>query len=268
MADTATIRTAWSDLDPTVRLLIAAVIAALAACGWAYMIYMTWAMGHMHLVDMWMPPQSGARAWTAYDFTMLFVMWLVMMVAMMLPSATPLAMLFAQVQQKRRGSEQIIVPTYLLLAGYIGACGVFSVVVTLLQWQLHERALLNPMMDSRSYLLSGVVLLIAGVYQWTPWKDVCLRYCRTPMSFLLGSWRDGADGAFVMGLHHGTYCVLCCWGLMLVMFAVGVMNMLWMVVITLFILLEKTVLPPRIGSISVGTLLLLWGGSWLSLYPW
>ncbi len=268
MPGAATIRSTWSALDPGVRLPVLAMIAALAAVGWGYMIYMAWAMEQMHLVDMWMPPRAEVRAWGAYDFAMLFVMWLLMMVAMMLPSSAPLALLFAQVQHKRGSGERVIVPTYILLAGYVAAWGVFSAVITLAQWQLHVRTLLNPMMDSRSYLLSGAALLSAGAYQWTPWKDTCLRYCRTPISFLLGSWREGAGGAFVMGLHHGMYCVLCCWGLMLVMFAVGVMNMLWMVVIALFILLEKTVLPPRAGAGTVGTLLLLWGGWWLSLYLW
>ena len=262
MPSTATIRDTWSALDPSVRMAVISMIAALSLAGWGYMIYMAWAMDHMHLVDMWMPPRAGMRAWGAYDFLALFVMWLLMMIAMMLPSAAPLAMLFAQVQQKRRG-EQVVVPTYMLLAGYIAAWGVFSAVITVLQWQLHRSASLDPMMESQSYLLSGIALLIAGVYQWTPWKDVCLRYCRTPMNFLLGSWREGVGGALVMGLHHGTYCVLCCWGLMLVMFVVGVMNVLWMIVIALFVLLEKTVLPPRGGSVTVGAILLLGSVWWL-----
>ena len=266
MPSTATIRSTLSTLPPPIRAAVFAMIAALATAGWGYMVYMAWAMDHMHLVDMWMPPHPGVRVWVAYDFLMLFVMWLLMMIAMMLPSATPLALLFAQVQQKRKGTTQVIVPTYMLLGGYITAWGGFSLVITLVQWQLHQRGLLDPMMHSRSYLLSGIALLIAGAYQWTPWKDTCLRYCRTPMSFLLGSWREGGGGAFTMGVHHGTYCVLCCWGLMLVMFVVGVMNMLWMVLIALFVLLEKTILPLRSGSAAVGTILLLWGGWWLLLY--
>lgn len=268
MADTTEIRTAWASLDPTVRTLILLMIVALTAVGWGYMIYMAWAMDNMHLIEMWMPPRSGARAWLAYDFIMLFTMWLLMMVAMMLPSATPMSLLFAQVQQKRRGAGQVVVPTYLLLAGYIAAWGIYCATITVVQWRLHEAALLNPMMNSRSYLLSGAALMAAGIYQWTPWKDVCLRYCRTPMSFLLGSWREGVGGAFVMGLHHGMYCVLCCWGLMLILFAVGVMNMLWVIVIALFVLLEKTILPPRFGYLAIGAVLFAWGGWWLSLYPW
>ena len=268
MPDIAVVRQAWADIPAAARLLTLAVIATLAATGWGYMVYMAWAMDNMHLVEMWMPPRGGARAWVAYDFMMLFWMWLLMMMAMMLPSATPLAMLFAQVQRKRKGKHRIVVPTSILVAGYVAAWGVFSAVITVVQWQLHDRGLLNPMMNSRSYLMSGVALVIAGAYQFTPWKDTCLRYCRTPMSFLLGSWREGAGGALVMGLHHGMYCVLCCWGLMLVMFAVGVMNMLWMVVIASFVLLEKTVLPIRSGSMIVGAILLAWGGYWLTLYPW
>ena len=266
MPDVTVIRSTWSELAPAAKISTLTVIALLAMSAWGYMVYMAWAMENMHRVDMWMPPRGGMRAWVAYDFFMLFSMWLVMMVAMMLPSAIPLALLFAKVQQGRRGKDRVAVPTWLLVAGYIGAWGVFSVAITLVQWQLHQRGLLDPMMGSRNYLFSGVMLLIAGVYQWTPWKDTCLKYCRTPMSFLLGSWREGNGGAFTMGTHHGMYCVLCCWGLMLVMFAVGVMNMLWMVIIALFVLLEKTVLPPRSGSMLVGSILLIWGGWYLALY--
>ena len=265
MPSVAAIRHTWSSLDATARMAVVTTVAALLVVGWGYMIYMAWAMGNMHLVDMWMPPRAGMRAWAAYDFLMLFVMWLLMMIAMMIPSATPLALLFAQVQRKR-ATDPVAVPTSVLLAGYAAAWGVFSVVITLVQWQLHQRGLLDPMMDSRSYLFSGVMLLVAGAYQFTPWKDVCLRYCRTPMNFLLGSWREGTGGAFVMGFHHGAYCVLCCWGLMLVMFAVGVMNMLWMVLIALFVLCEKTILPPLSGARIVGTVLVLWGGWWLLVY--
>ena len=268
MPDVATIRSVWSELDPTARTLTIALIASLTVSAWGYMWYMAWAMGNMHLVDMWMPPQAGVREWIVYDFMMLFMMWIVMMLAMMLPSVTPFAMLFAKVQQQRKRSNQIVVPVYTLLTGYIISWGIYSVIATLVQWQLHKTTLLSPMMDSRSYLLSGTMLTIAGIYQWTPWKDVCLRYCRTPMNFLLGSWREGTYGAFIMGIHYGVYCVLCCWALMLIMFAVGVMNMLWMVVIAIFILVEKTVFPPRIGSAIIGTGLLVWGGWWLSLYLW
>ena len=266
MPDVTAIRNAWSGLGFAAKASTLTVIALLATSAWGYMVYMAWAMDNMHLVDMWMPPRGDMRAWLAYDFFMLFSMWLIMMVAMMLPSAIPLALLFAQVQQQRRGKNQIVVPTYLLVTGYVGAWGVFSIAITLAQWQLHQEGLLDPMMSSRNYLFSGLMLLIAGIYQWTPWKDTCLRHCRTPMSFLLGSWREGNGGALAMGAHHGMYCVLCCWGLMLVMFAVGVMNMLWMVIIALFVLLEKTILPPKIGSALVGSILLIWGGWYLALY--
>ncbi len=125
------------------------------------------------------------------------------------------------------------------------------------------------MMNSRSYLLSGCTLLIAGLYQWTPLKEACLSNCRSPLSFLMTSWKEGYLGAFKLGVHHGLYCVGCCWALMLVLFSVGVMNMLWVFLITAFVVLEK------VGPITssylrfiTGLMLIIWGSYWLSLHPW
>ena len=139
--------------------------------------------------------------------------------------------------------------------------------VSLFQWPLHERGLLDPMMDSRSYLLSGGILIIAGIYQFTPLKDVCLNQCRTPLGFIMTAWKDGNMGALKMGLHHGLFCVGCCWALMLILFAVGVMNMLWVILITIFVLLEK-VLPfsPSASRMITGMGLIIWGCYLLTLY--
>ena len=238
-----------------------------AAVGWAYMFYMAWAMQNMHLVDMWMPPQGSTRPWSSYDFFMLFLMWLVMMVAMMTPTVTPMVTMFATVNKSKKLKQQPYAPVWLFLFGYLLAWGVFSIVVSLLQWPLHVKGLLNPMMDSRSYLLSGSILIAAGIYQFTPLKDVCLNQCRTPLGFIMTAWKDGNWGALQMGFHHGIFCVGCCWVLMLILFAVGVMNMLWVILITIFVLLEK-VLPisPKAMRMMTGLGLVIWGGYWLLLY--
>lgn len=237
-----------------------------SATGWLYMFYMAWAMENMHLVDMWMPPLGNTRAWTGFDFFMLFLMWFTMMIAMMTPTVVPMVMMFTTVNKSKKRKQQPYAPTSLFLLGYLLAWGLFSVAVSLIQWPLHESGLLNPMMDSRSFLLSGSILILAGLYQFTPLKDVCLNQCRTPLGFIMTAWKDGYLGALKMGFHHGFFCVGCCWALMLILFAVGVMNMLWVIVITVFVLLEKvSPISPRATRAITGLGLIIWGGYWLSL---
>ncbi len=163
--------------------------------------------------------------WGATDVFFTFTMWAVMMVGMMSPSAAPVLLLFAAV------------PMFAL--GYMTIWVGFSACATLAQWALHQAALLSPMMAVASPRLAGALLIAAGAYQLTPLKRACLRHCQTPLGFLMSHWRDGAGGAFQMGLRHGVYCLGCCWALMCVLFAVGVMNLAWVGVLTAFILLEK-----------------------------
>ena len=237
------------------------------AVGWLYMFYMAWAMENMHLVDMWMPPIGGARSWTGFDFFMLFLMWFTMMIAMMTPTVIPMVMMFTTVNRAKKKKQQPYAPTSLFLLGYLLAWGLFSVIASLIQWPLHDSGLLNPMMNSRSYLLSACVLILAGIYQFTPLKDVCLDQCRSPIGFIMTAWKDGYVGALKMGFHHGIFCVGCCWALMLILFAVGVMNMLWVILITIFVLLEK-VLPvsPNVIRKITGLGLVVWGVYWLTLF--
>ena len=237
--------------------------------GWGYMAYMAWAMHNMDIVDMWMPPRAGTRAWLPYDFYMLFMMWTLMMIAMMTPSVLPMVSMYVTVKKSKKTRGQAYAPTFIFLLGYLLAWTLFSVVISIAQYPLHTSGLLNPMMDSRSYLLSGAILLLAGVYQWTPWKDACLEQCRSPLHYLMTRWREGYVGAMRMGLHHGIYCIGCCWALMVVMFAVGVMNVLWMIAIAFFVLAEKIspVSAKYLRMIS-GLVLVVWGSYWLSLYPW
>ena len=115
----------------------------------------------------------------------------------------------------------------------------FSILAGLVQWVLHEAALLSPMMSAASPQLGGAILIAAGAYQLTPVKGACLTHCRSPLGFLIGHWRDGLSGALQMGLHHGVFCLGCCWALMCVLFVVGVMNLFWVAAITAFVLLEK-----------------------------
>ncbi len=246
-------------------LVIGSGLAGIALAGWVYMWQMAWPMGHMERFEMWMPP-AASSIWSFMDFFMLFVMWSTMMVAMMTPSTLPMVAMFAAVSRGKRRREQSHTPTFIFVAGYLIAWTGFSVIATVAQWLLHAAGMLNPMMNSASYLLSGLVLIVAGLYQWTPLKDACLTTCRSPLAFLMTEWKDGARGAVLMGIRHGVYCVGCCWALMLVLFAVGVMNMLWVALISAFVLAEKVLPAPGPVRFASGVGLICWGTYWLSLY--
>jgi predicted metal-binding membrane protein len=150
--------------------------------------------------------------------------------------------------------------TWLFLAGYLIVWLAFSVAATALQWTLEQWSLVSAMsMWSASAYLSAAVLLAAGFYQWTPLKDVCLRHCRAPGSFLSRHWKPGARGAFQIGLRHGTYCVGCCWTLMALLFVGGVMNPVWIAAIAILVLLEKTMPGDRLLSRLSGLAFIVWG---------
>lgn len=172
------------------------------------------------------------------ELAILVVMWVVMMVAMMLPSVAPLILMFAR-DNRQKGARRVVGPAGILLAGYLLAWMGYSVPAATLQWKLHVEALLSPAMAGNSPLLQGFLLLTAGAFQFTPLKRACLARCRSPLGFLMSDWRAGPWGALVMGLKHGAYCVGCCWLLMLLMFAAGAMNLLWMAALALIVLAEK-----------------------------
>ncbi len=222
---------------------------------WAYLVYPALQMGGMS-TEMAMP---RVEEWGLADLLALYVMWSVMMVAMMVPSAAPLVLLFASVNRKRQKSADPLVPTGLFLLGYLVVWVGFSAGATLAQWSLHTAALLSPMMVSASPVLGGLLLLVAGIFQWTPIKQTCLRHCRSPFGFLTAEWREGRWSALVMGLKHGVFCVGCCWVLMALLFVAGVMNLLWVASIMAFVLLEKV--APRGARIGLagGTILVLAG---------
>lgn len=196
-------------------------------------------MGGMAMEGMATAPANvtDPRPWTVSDGLTMFGMWAIMMAAMMTPSAAPMILLYALVSRKRMNAA--IVPTSAFYLGYLVVWIVFSVGATVLQWGLGQLMLLSPMLVSVSPIFTGVLLIAAGIYQWTPAKRACLHQCRSPVDFLSKHWRPGRWGAFRMGLEHGTYCLGCCWTLMLVLFVGGVMNLLWVAAIAVLILIEK-----------------------------
>jgi len=214
-------------------------------------------------------PMTGASAWMmtldwdVRHLLLLWAMWAVMMTGMMLPSAAPLLLLYGAAA--RRSSPQTAArQTYALAAGYLAAWSTFSLGATALQRALASLLLLSPMMEAANSRVSAALLLIAGVYQWTPLKNACLHACQSPVGFLLGRWRSGGRGAFWMGLEHGSHCVGCCWALMLLLFAGGVMNVLVIVVLTAFVVLEKLVPVGRLGARISGAFLIA-AGCWVLL---
>jgi predicted metal-binding membrane protein len=237
------------------RWIVLAALLALTALAWARMTHDARGVGCGACCRMVAP---DTNPWDAATLLPLFFMWAGMMVAMMVPSASPMIMTFAMVQRKRRDQERPFVPTGIFLAGYLFAWMLFSAFAAVAQWILHAKALLTPMMVSNNSIFGGVILAAAGIFQFTPLKNACLKHCRSPLNFLLTDWREGKIGAFVMGLKHGAYCTGCCWILMLLLFLGGVMNLFWIAALSIFVLLEK-ILPKRFlfGKFA-GVILMIW----------
>ena len=191
------------------------------------------------------------QSWNVSYFLMMFSMWAIMMVGMMVPTAAPMILIYAAVARKAENQGMPIASTGVFTLGYILMWTVFSFLATLAQWQLDKAALLSPMMVANSPKFGAGLLVAAGIYQWLPVKDNCLRYCRSPFHFISAHWRPGNVGAFQMGLSHGAFCIGCCWVMMLLLFAGGVMNILWIAAITIFVLLEKVLpLGDRAGKLT------------------
>lgn len=202
------------------------------------------------------------RPWRAIDFALMFAMWSVMMVGMMLPAATPMALLYAQVVRKAARDGSVLPPTAVFVAGYLAAWALFSIAATTAQWGLERAALLSPMLVANSPRLGAGLLIAAGVYQLTPWKGACLSRCRDPVHFFATHFRPGVRGALRLGFRYGLYCLGCCWLLMGLLFVGGVMNLLWIAALSVFVLAEK-VIPLGASAGRVAGALMIGVGAWL-----
>lgn len=219
------------------RAIVLLGLVSIAALAWIYTAYLAWDMRGMHAAMELAMPQM--QVWGGLELTLLFFMWVIMMIAMMLPSATPMMLMYTSTLRRREPERGVLPQTGMFVSGYVTAWAGFSILATLAQWGLHAAALLSAMMVSSSAILGGVLLIMAGLFQWAPLKHACLRRCRSPLGFLMTEWREGRRGAFIMGLRHGLFCVGCCWALMALLFVTGVMNLLWIAVIAVFVLIEK-----------------------------
>lgn len=242
------------------RAMVIGSLTGLCLLAWLYLFYLGWQMGPMHGgTDMAMT-EPRLQGWSGTELLLCFIMWIVMMVGMMLPSATPMILVYHDTCRKRLSKGTPYLPTALFVLGYVAVWSLFSVLATAAQDGLHSSALLTSAMGkSSSPVMGGAILLAAGIFQWTPLKERCLTHCRSPLNFLLNEWRDGRMGAWVLGLRHGLFCLGCCWALMLLMFVTGVMNLLWVALIGGFVLVEKVAPLQRLVSAGSGALLSAWG---------
>jgi predicted metal-binding membrane protein len=257
---------AASELQPGAVVLVARhprrtiALLALALICWLFLVWLVVDMGHP-VAQLTMP---DSPQWNAANVAAIWSMWSIMMGAMMLPSALPMILSF--VHLAARSADAARAGSF--VAAYLAVWFGFSAGATAAQWLFQLMDWVNPMLVSTSSALTAVLLLIAGVYQFSPLKRTCLSRCRTPLGFLLGEWRPGTYGAFVMGLRHGLFCLGCCWALMALLFVGGVMNLAWIAALSITVAVEKLLplgerLAAALGLALIGVgcikLLALWG---------
>ena len=253
------------------RAIVAAALIILTALTWAYVwrLAADMDMGDMDTFGFRIIPAGmglmmpATAPWNTVELAFVFAMWAGMMIGMMTPSATPM-LIYARVgRQAARQGTPLAASAY-FAAGYLLSWIGFALVATSAQWALERAALLTPMMAGASDMFSGTVLIAAGVYQWTPLKDACLRQCQSPLLFIQrhGGFRSDASGALALGARHGAYCIGCCWALMALLFVGGVMNVLWIAAIAILVLAEKVIPAGRVISRIAGAGLFA-GGAWV-----
>lgn len=213
------------------RSAVAVGMLALSILGWALLAWMAVDMDS-EFAQLTMPTGPD---WDLANLLAISAMWAVMMAAMMLPSALPMVLTFVDLSERRGQRSRSLG----FVAAYLLAWFAFSAAAVAAQWALQAAGWINPMIVSTSVLLNALLLLIAGLYQFSPLKHVCLARCRTPIGFLLGEWRGGALGSFLMGWRHGLFCLGCCWALMALLFVGGVMNLAWIVALSIAVAIEK-----------------------------
>jgi predicted metal-binding membrane protein len=199
-----------------------------------------------------------APPWTFGYAALIFLMWAIMMMAMMLPSAAPTILLVAAL-----GRDRIAPVAVPFACGYLVVWTGFSLGATALQFGLDHAGVLSETMATSNAVIAGTALIVAGAYQWTPLKQACLRHCRSPLGFLLRRWRQGAWGAISNGIRHGFFCLGCCWMLMILLFVGGLMNLLWIAALALLVLIEKTLPWGGRTSRTTGGALIVWGAATL-----
>src|SRR5262245_14791765 len=255
------------------RAIVAASLLVLTMVAWAYVLWLADAMsmGGMQMDDMRTIANPfdiamipSLQPWSASEFGFLFIMWVVMMIGMMTPSAAPMILIYARVGRQAEVQGKPLAATGYFAAGYLTAWTVFSLFATTTHWALERASLLTPMMDSASNSLGGLILIATGLYQWTPMKDACLKHCQAPLLFIQrhGGFRRNPLGSLSIGFRHGLYCIGCCWALMALLFVAGIMNVVWIAGIAFLVLAEKVIPSGHLLSRMAGVALTA-AGIWL-----
>jgi predicted metal-binding membrane protein len=244
------------------RALIMASLIGVSTVSWLYLVHLARQMQPMaRMPNMVAAVMSPMRVpWSATDFLLMLVMWSVMMVGMMLPSASPIILTFATVNRRKRERGLPFLPTFAFTAGYLLVWGAFGLAATLAQWEMERSALMLASMKTGSAILAGILCFAAGFYQWTPLKRACLANCRSPLDFVINRWHDGRLGALRMGIEHGAYCLGCCAVIMALLFVGGVMNLLWVAAIAVLVFVEKLLPAGERIARGSGVLMIAFGG--------
>jgi len=256
------------------RAVVIVSLCMLTILAWAYTAWLAadMDMGGMDMTGFrmipaglgWMMPVD--TPWRPTEFATGFAMWAVMMIGMMTPSAAPMILLYAHVARSAARARKPFASAVWFAGGYFLAWTAFSGLATLTQWAVERLGFLAPDMALNSVMIGGVVLIVAGIYQWTPLKDVCLRQCQSPLRYIQqhGGFRPDAHGAVWLGLRHGIYCIGCCWTLMALLFVGGVMNLVWIAAIAILVLIEKALPVGRTISRVAGAGFLIAGARLLA----
>jgi predicted metal-binding membrane protein len=258
------------------RLIVGAALALVTALAWMYLV---WLARGMSMTDSTMPSMpdmpdmagmamhsAASHPWPPGEFLLTLLMWTVMMAGMMTPSAAPMILLYARVSRQATLQGKAFASSGWFAAGYLLSWTLFSIAATAAQSLLQRAALLTPMMDSASHRFGGGLLIVAGIYQWLPYKDACLRQCRAPLSFIQqhGGFKPDASGSLSLGVRHGFYCIGCCWALMSLLFVGGVMNLIWIAALAALVLVEK-VAPVGRGIARTAGIAMVVAGVWFVL---
>lgn len=246
------------------RIVVGVALAAITTVAWLYLLRLNSAMSSsaVMLSMPGMPAMGPAQnPFTPINLMLVIAMWATMMVGMMIPSASPMILLYARVARRAHAEGKPFAATGWFAGGYVLAWTAFAIIASVAQSELSSVALITPMMSTASDSLAGAILITAGLYQWTPLKSRCLVQCQAPLGFLQrhGGFRRDVRGSLALGLTHGVYCIGCCWALMALLFVGGVMNVLWVAALSIFVLLEKLIPVGAWVSRSTGLILIVAG---------
>jgi predicted metal-binding membrane protein len=253
------------------RFIVLAGLLLITAVAWIWILLGSGTgLSAIHMTTWRFPPPlhvGVVESWTLTYAGVMFFMWWIMMIAMMTPSAAPLVLLYARAYRHEQRQGKLpdgAVPTFVFVLGYLLSWACFSVLATALQWGLERAGLLHQMlMWSISPYFTAALLIAAGLYQLTPLKSVCLEHCRSPASYLAQHFKPGSGGALRLGWRHGLYCLGCCWFLMALLFAGGIMNLVWIAGLAVYVLVEKIAPMGQVIARVAGVVIII-GGLWVA----